>query len=33
LVIYQVPAPGEKVAVSYSVGVTVNIRDFAGPGP
>jgi hypothetical protein len=33
LVIDQTPAPGEEVALSYSVGVTVSRRDFAGPGP
>jgi beta-lactam-binding protein with PASTA domain len=33
LIIDQVPAPGEEVAVGYSVGVTVSRRDFAGPGP
>ena len=33
LVIDQVPAPGEEVAVGYSVGVTISRRDFAGPGP
>jgi|SRR6185503_5669775 len=33
LVIDQVPAPGEEVALGYSVGVTVSRRDFAGPGP
>ena len=33
LIIDQVPAPGEAVAVGYSVGVTVSRRDFAGPGP
>ena len=33
LVIDQTPAPGEEVAVGYSVGVTVSRRDFAGPGP
>ena len=33
LVIDQTPAPGEAVAVGYSVGVTVSRRDFAGPGP
>jgi len=33
LIIDQVPAPGEEVAVGYSVGVTVSKRDFAGPGP
>jgi len=33
LIIDQAPAPGEAVAVGYSVGVTVNKRDLAGPGP
>jgi beta-lactam-binding protein with PASTA domain len=33
LVIDQTPAPGEEVAVGYSVGVTVNKKDYAGPGP
>ena len=33
LIIDQVPAPGEEVAVGYFVGVTVSKRDFAGPGP
>src|SRR6185369_10834021 len=33
LIIDQVPAPGEEVAVGYSVGVTVSRKDFAGPGP
>ena len=33
LVIDQTPAPGEEVAVGYSVGVTVSRKDFAGPGP
>ena len=33
LIIDQVPAPGEEVAVGYSVGVTTSRRDFAGPGP
>ena len=33
LVIDQTPAPGEKVAVGYSVGVTISKKDFAGPGP
>ena len=33
LVIDQVPAPGEEVAVGYSVAVTVNKKDVAGPGP
>jgi beta-lactam-binding protein with PASTA domain len=33
LVIDQTPAPGEEVAVGYSVEITVSRRDFAGPGP
>ena len=33
LVIDQTPAPGEKVAVGYSVGITTSRKDFAGPGP
>jgi beta-lactam-binding protein with PASTA domain len=33
LIIDQVPAPGEEVAVGYSVGVTTSRKDFAGPGP
>ena len=33
LIIDQVPAPGEAVAVGYPVGVTVSKKDFAGPGP
>jgi len=33
LIIDQTPAPGEEVAVGYSVGVTVSRRDFIGPGP
>jgi len=33
LIIDQTPAPGEKVAVGYAVGVTVNKNDFVGPGP
>ena len=33
LVIDQTPAPGEEVAVGYSVGVTVSRKDFVGPGP
>jgi len=33
LIIDQTPAPGEAVALGYSVGVTVSRRDFAGPGP
>jgi beta-lactam-binding protein with PASTA domain len=31
LIIDQTPAPGEEVAVGYSVGVSR--RDFVGPGP
>ena len=33
LVIDQVPAPGEEVAVGYSVGVTLSRKDYFGPGP
>ena len=33
LVIDQTPAPGEEVAVGCSVGVTINKKDYAGPGP
>ena len=33
LIIDQTPAPGEEVALGYSVGVTVNKKDFTGPGP
>ena len=33
LIIDQTPAPGEEVALGYSIGVTVSRRDFAGPGP
>src|SRR5687768_11651096 len=33
LIIDQVPAPAEEVAVGYSVGVTISRKDFAGPGP
>ena len=33
LIIDQVPAPGEEVAVGYSVGVTISKKDLAGPGP
>ena len=33
LIIDQTPAPGEEVAVGYSVGITTSRRDFAGPGP
>jgi beta-lactam-binding protein with PASTA domain len=33
LIIDQTPAPGEEVAVGYSVGVTISRKYFAGPGP
>src|SRR5215217_2945824 len=33
LIIDQTPAPGEAVAVGYSVGVTISKKDFVGPGP
>jgi beta-lactam-binding protein with PASTA domain len=33
LIIDQTPAPGEEVACGYSVGVTLNKKDYAGPGP
>ena len=33
LIIDQTPAPGEDVAVGYSVGVTISKKDFVGPGP
>jgi beta-lactam-binding protein with PASTA domain len=33
LIIDQTPASGEEVIVGYSVGVTVNKKDLAGPGP
>src|ERR1051326_1064385 len=33
LVIDQVPAPGEEVALGYSVGVTTSRKDYFGPGP
>jgi beta-lactam-binding protein with PASTA domain len=33
LIIDQVPAPGEEVAVGYPVGVTISRKDFVGPGP
>ena len=33
LIIDQTPAPGEEVAVGYSVGITISKKDFAGPGP
>ena len=33
LIIDQTPAPGEEVAVGYSVGITLSRRDYFGPGP
>ena len=33
LIIDQTPAPGEEVIFGYSVGVTINKKDLAGPGP
>ena len=33
LVIDQSPAPREEVACGSSVGVTINKKDYAGPGP
>jgi beta-lactam-binding protein with PASTA domain len=33
LIIDQSPAPGEEVAVGYSVGVTISRKDFVGPDP
>jgi beta-lactam-binding protein with PASTA domain len=33
LVIDQTPALGEEVACGYSVGITINKKDFADPGP
>ena len=33
LIIDQTPAPGEEVACGYFVGVTINKKDYAGPGP
>ncbi len=33
LIIDQTPALGEEVIVGYSVGVTINKKEFAGPGP
>jgi beta-lactam-binding protein with PASTA domain len=33
LILHQTPAPGEEVAVGYSVGVTISKKDYAGPGP
>ncbi|HEX7333353.1 MAG TPA: PASTA domain-containing protein [Pyrinomonadaceae bacterium] len=33
LIIDQTPAPGEEVAVGYSVGVTLNKKVLPGPGP
>jgi beta-lactam-binding protein with PASTA domain len=33
LIIDQTPTPGEEVAWGYFVGVTINKKDYAGPGP
>jgi beta-lactam-binding protein with PASTA domain len=33
LIIDQTPAPGEEVAVGYSVGITTSKKDYVGPGP
>ena len=33
LIIDQTPPPGEEVIVGYPVGVTINKKDLAGPGP
>jgi beta-lactam-binding protein with PASTA domain len=33
LIIDQTPAPGEKLAVGYSVGVMISKKDSSGPGP
>jgi beta-lactam-binding protein with PASTA domain len=33
LIIDQTPAPGEEVAIGYSVGITTSRKDFSGPGP
>ena len=33
LIIDQTPAPGEAVAVGYSVGITTSRKDYFGPGP
>jgi beta-lactam-binding protein with PASTA domain len=33
LIVDQTPAPAEEVIVGYSVGVTINKKDLAGPGP
>src|SRR5215216_1452243 len=33
LIIDQTPAPEEEVACGHFVGVTINKKDFAGPGP
>ena len=32
-IIDQTPTPGEEVIVGFSVGVTINKKDLAGPGP
>ena len=33
LIIDQTPAPGDEVVVGYSVGITINKKNFAGLGP
>ena len=33
LIIDQTPAPGEEVVCGYPVGVTLNKKDYVGPGP
>jgi len=33
LIIDQTPAPGEEVACGYFVGITINKKDYEGPGP
>ena len=33
LVVDQTPAPGEEVVCGYPVGVTLNKKDYVGPGP
>ena len=33
LIVDQTPAPGEEVICGYPVGVTLNKKDYVGPGP
>ena len=33
LIIDQTPAPGEEVICGYPVGITLNKKDYVGPGP